>query len=324
MKTETNPAGTELSALNSVLPVEMLARLGIEEYLDQLGHAAAPAAGERQRLGELLLAAEQITSKNLDDAFSGQRKDSRKLGAIPIEKGVMTQRETEVVLEYQRRQDGVGSASRGFALGNILVASGEITRLQLEGALLRQVESGRRLGEELIKVGDASKGQVEGGLLLQRKLVACALAITVGLAPLATYAPEAEAAQKSAAMQVSVSVIANAKMQTAFQATQLSISAADVARGYVEIAAASRFSVATNSRTGYRLEFQPIGNVFESVQVGGFGNLVQLGADGGSVVQRGPFAPNLEHELSFRFTLHPQTLPGSYPWPLQMSVRALA
>ena len=53
------------------------------------------------------------------------------------------------------------------------------------------------------------------------------------------------------------------------------------------------------------------------------GNTVQLGADGGAIVQRGPQAPDQTHELGFRFNLHPDTTPGSYPWPLMLSVRGL-
>ena len=214
-------------------------------------------------------------------------------------------------------------ASGKFALGNILVANGQITRAQLESALLGQASTGRRLGEELISACHASKEQIKSGLLLQKRLVACALAITVGLAPLVTMVPAAEAAQTSAAIQVSARVVASARMRTAHQATQLRITAADVARGYAEAPAASRFSVATNSRSGYLLEFHPVGDVFESVHVGGLGSTVQLGSDGGAIVQRGLQPPDLTHELSFRFTLRPGAQPGSYPWPLQLSVRTL-
>jgi hypothetical protein len=245
------------------------------------------------------------------------------LGEALVDQGVLTGRERDVVVEFQRREADALPDSGKHALGNILVANGQITRAQLEDALRRQTETGRRLGDELIKAGHANKLQVEGGLTLQRTFIACAVAVTVGLAPMAVLAPSAQAAQKSAAMAVSVTVVTNAKMLTSFQAEQVSVTAADVARGYVEIAAASRFSVVTNSRSGYRLVFHPVGNLFESVQVGGLGNVVQLGPDGGAIVQRGPLPRNLEHELSFRFSLNPQTLPGNYPWPLQLSVRAL-
>ena len=216
---------------------------------------------------------------------------------------------------------GVETLSNKFALGNILVAASTITPAQLEGALLRQVESGRLLGEELISTGHASKRQIEVGLLLQSKLIACALAVLAGLAPLSSAA---EAAQKNTAMPVSVTVIANARIQSSYQATQLKISEADVARGYIEIPVASRFSVTTNSRSGYILEFHPVLSLFDSVQIDGLpGSAVQLGAEGGNVVQRGPLPQNLTHELSFRFTLRQDALPGNYPWPLLLSVRAL-
>lgn len=236
---------------------------------------------------------------------------------------MLTQHEHDVVRELHRRRNGATPVLREFALGNILVADGQITPHQLECALRRQAATGRRLGEELIQAGHASRRQVEGGLALQRNLIAYALVAAVGLAPLEAITPSAEASQNSVAMTVSVRVVANAKIRVDQQATQLAISDADVARGYVDIAAGSRFSVATNSRSGYVMEFHPIGKLFQLVQVYGLGNTVQLGPDGGAIVQRGPLPPNLSHELSFRFVLDPDAQPGLYPWPLLLSVRPL-
>lgn len=250
-------------------------------------------------------------------------RDSRQQIEIQIGKNVLTRRERNVKLDLHRRRQGKAAGVGEFALGQILVADGQITPHQLECALRRQAATGRRLGEELIQAGHANLSQVENGLLLQRKLVAYALAAAVGLVPLAAITTAAEAAQKSASMVVSVTVIANAKVRIDYQATQLNISAADIARGYIEIAAASRFSVHTNSRAGYLMEFHPVGNLFESVQVSGLGNAVLLGADGGAIVQRGPLPPMLSHELSFRFALRPDTQAGNYPWPLLLAVRPL-
>jgi hypothetical protein len=229
----------------------------------------------------------------------------------------------DVPREIGGRQVGWAPAADKLALGNILIANGQITRTQLDSALLRQAGSGKRLGEELIEAGHVSHGQIEGSLRLQRRLMAYLLSLTVGLAPLATMAPSAEAAQARALMPVSVTVVASARMQSQYQAKEVAITAADVARGHVEISAASRFSVASNSLSGYRIEFHPLSDFFESVSVAGLGNPVKLGADGGTIVQRGPLPPNLTHELSFRFMLRPGTLPGHYPWPLQLAVRAL-
>ena len=217
----------------------------------------------------------------------------------------------------------MATSQNRFFLGNILVASGKISQIQLDTALLSQHASGRRLGEELVFAGHVSQRQVEVGLRLQKKFIAYALALTTGLAPLFPVMSSAQAAQSSAAMQVSVRVVAIAKLQTGYQARQIEISAADVARGQVEVAAASRFSVLTHLGAGYLIQLDPIGHVFESVHVEGLGNAVQLGADGGAIVRRGPQASDLTHELSFRFILHPATRPGTYPWPLLLSVRGL-
>lgn len=323
MKTDVNKLDAILSALGIVAPAELLSGLDIQGYLDQLDHVLALAAGARQRLGELLRAVERISPEQLEDALSEQRRRGCKLGEILIEKGVLTQRERDVVLEFQRRQAGAVPVAGKLYLGNILVATGQITRAQLEDALRRQVATGRRLGEELIEAGHVRKGQIECGLLLQRKLGTYALIVATMLARLTTMAPSAEAGQTSASMQVSVAVIANTKVRTDHQATQLKITEADVTRGYIEVPAASRFLVSTNSRSGYLMEFYPIGNLFESVQIKGLGNTAQLGADGGTIVQREPLLRNMTHELSYRFILRPDTPPGNYQWPLLLSVRPL-
>jgi len=236
---------------------------------------------------------------------------------------VFIPREQDKVLGLGSSQASGAAVAGEFALGAILVAAGEITEAQLEEGLRMQEKSGRRLGEELIRAGHVSKGQVVSGLTLQRNLITYALAATMGLASLPTMVSQAEAAQKHAAMSVSVTVIANAKVLSDYQALQLTVSAADVARGYVEVAAAARFSVECNSRSGYLMEFNPVGNLFAAVEVAGLGKDVHLGADGGTVAQRGPTSPELTHELSFRFTLHPDTRQGVYPWPLRLSVRPL-
>ena len=209
-------------------------------------------------------------------------------------------------------------------LGRILMEGGHITQTQLDAALLGQRSSGRRIGEELIAAGHTSSRQVEAGLSLQHKRITCALALAIGLSPLVLMASVAEAAQVRAALQVSVTVIANARMQVAHQESILRLSAADIARGYVEIPNASRFAILTNSRLGYQIELQALGRLFESVQVGGLGQPVQLGAEGGVIVVRGRPTANPAHTLSFRFKLHPDANAGDHPWPVHLSVRALS
>jgi hypothetical protein len=96
-----------------------------------------------------------------------------------------------------------------------------------------------------------------------------------------------------------------------------------VARGYVDVSAAMRFSVAATGPAGYVMRFQPLDSLFDSVEVSGIGAPVRVGAAGGSIVRPGMLAPNQVQELSFRFGIRADAAPGTYPWPLQMSVNVL-
>jgi hypothetical protein len=323
MPTDSKTTDVILSSLGVHLPVDLSVTLNAAELLEQIEHVLTLAAGERQRLGELLCAAERITPAQLDDALEEQQTTERPLGEILIKQGLLTQGEQDIALAFQRRQDGSPDTPGALTLGNILVSGCQITREQLDQALHGQQSSGRRLGEELIAAGHATLAQIKRGLQLQRKLTGYALAVAISLTSFVGLIPAAQAGQLSAAIPVSVTVLAYAKMQTEHQTRQLHVSEADIARGYVEINDAMRFSVNTNSLSGYLLVFHPIGNLFESVQVGGLDNAVQLNADGGDIVQRGATHTQLSHTLSFRFNLSQEVTPGNYPWPLQLSVRGL-
>ncbi len=324
MTTDSKTTDVILSSLGVHLPTGLPGTLNVPEYLDQIERVLTLAAGDRQRLGELLCAAERISAAQLNEALSEQQTSERPLGEILINKGLLTRQEQDIALEFQRRQGGcTPDATGALTLGNILVTSCQITRAQLDQALQRQQSSGRRLGEELIAAGHANSTQVKHGLQLQRKLTGYALAVAIGLTPFVNWMSTAQAGQLSAAIPVSVTVLASAKMQTEYQTAQLNISESDIARGYVDVSDALRFSVNTNSLSGYLLVFHPVGNLFESVQVDGLGNAVQLGADGGDIVQRGAAPAQSSHALSFRFNLSQNVTPGNYPWPLQLSVRGL-
>jgi len=320
MESDCNKTSSKLPANCSDLPAELFLRLDVEKYLDQLAQSVSLATGERQHLSDLLLADADETFKHLDKRFPKPRLNSRQLSDALIKNAKLTPPEKNAIIQFQKLADDAPMQA-DFALGNILVANGLITRPQLEQALHQQVTSGRLLGEQLITAGHASTAEIEIGLTLQRKLIACALAVSVGLAPIVST--PAEAAQTSAAMSVSVTVVAHAQMQTIFQATHLNISKDDIVRGYVDAQAASRFSVTSNSRSGYLMQLYPVGDLFDSVQIRGLGNPVQMGMDGGALVQRGLVPAKSTIELSFRFSLRPDVLPGNYPWPLQLSVRSL-
>ena len=132
------------------------------------------------------------------------------------------------------------------------------------------------------------------------------------------------AAQSSISIPVSVTVIANAKIQSSFDTKALVITQQDIERGYIDIPLAYKYVIHSNSRAGYILQFDPVGFLFQSVIVSGLGAPVQIGTDGGSIVQRGSINESVSHELSFRFNLRSDLLAGQYPWPLQISVLGLS
>lgn len=140
----------------------------------------------------------------------------------------------------------------------------------------------------------------------QRTAVHSAMLVVIGIGPLAPLgfmpAP-VQASQAGTTIGVSVQVVSNAILRSEFQERRLSITRTDVDRGYVDAMNASRFSVSTNSRYGYQLVFHCVVDLFDTMQVSGLRAPVQLGAEGGVVVQRGLPSPGAKHDLNFRFFL---------------------
>lgn len=321
MKTDTNLLNDLLAPLGVAGSALASSAQNNGGHAVQLDRVLTLAAGERQRVGELLQAAERITTAQLQQALDDQRRGNRKIGDILVERGLLTPGELDVLLEFQRRQADAGPQADKLYLGRILVATGQITLSQLADALNWQTEHGGRLGEALVATGQATPTMVTRGLTLQRKLMVAALVAALSLAS-APAVEDAQAAQKSAGLHVSATVIASARLLMDHQQAQLSVTSADIARGYVDVPAGSRFSVATNSRTGYFVDFHPRVGVFTAVQIEGLSAPVQLGADGGTVAQSAAGSPKLPHELSYRFYLGPALNPGNYEWPLLLAVRA--
>jgi archaellin len=290
----------------------------------ELDDVIALAAGEHQRVGDLLRTTDLISAEQLATALVEQERRGGRLGDILVNTGLLTRLDRDVVLEFQRQQDSPALSDCQLCLGNILVTTGQITREQLGEAQKQQLANGGRLGQALIAAGYATLKQVTRGLSLQQKLVAKALLKAMSVAALLVPPlPSAQAGQSSVNLQVSAIVVAKAQTRTDYQAASLTISQDDIAQGHIDVTAASRFSVVTNSRTGYLLDFYPVGEVFQSVEIKGWGYTTKIGADGGTVVRRGPVENNAAQELSYRFFLRSNLPPGSYPWPLMLSVRPL-
>jgi len=154
---------------------------------------------------------------------------------------------------------------------------------------------------------------------IKPKLVVSAIGITV-----ASAIVPVKAGQSSATIAVSAIVVAAVKTQTLFENSELTITQADVAKGYMDVFSAYTFSVFTNSKKGIILDLNPLSHIFDSVEVFGMGSTALLGSDGGAFTVRSFLPNNSKHDLSFRFVLSQGVTPGTYPWPLKITARAIS
>ena len=226
-----------------------------------------------------------------------------------------------MVLEFQRRQAGQSPTAGKFYLGHVLVATRQITRQQLVDALKWQADHGGRLGAALVACGYATESQVTFGLSLQRKLIGAVLIAAMSLVS-APAVRNARAAPHTTKLVVMARIATFFRMQSEHQAAALTITARDIERGYIEVPAASNFSVITNAQEGYVIDFRPRSDVFSSVIVSGLQTPIEIGAHGGTAMNNVPHGRTTFHQLGYRFMLRQDLQPGSYPWPLEISVRS--
>jgi|SRR5579864_575987 len=133
---------------------------------------------------------------------------------------------------------------------------------------------------------------------------------------------QAQAGAARADIQVSVTVMARTMIDSESSPRQLEVSAADVARGYVEVRGATSLLVTNTNRRGYILSVWPQVQVFSTVVVRSGDSQAELGADGGELFER-RWGKMLPLALDFRFMLAPGVTPGVYPWPLSFQVSSL-
>jgi hypothetical protein len=218
-----------------------------------------------------------------------------------------------------RRGETPVSADRAPKLGEILVAQGKITQEQLAIALAAQKTSGRRLGEELVKAGFVKHSVVSRALRIQRRIVFGALTTLAA----STISPHLHAAALKSQIAVTAYVPAQAVAQVVQQPSELTITGADIARGYVDVAVGSQLRVTSNNPAGYIVDFFSRLPIFTSVRVSAAGGSADLGPDGGAIIERGRQGRDLPLNLSYRFNLAAQVQPGTYAWPLTLNVRPI-
>ena len=138
------------------------------------------------------------------------------------------------------------------------------------------------------------------------RLLACLIASGM---PWCVGAADSAAAQ----LQVSARVLPHVRLEPVTPAaTTVTVTAADVSNGYVDVA--HRYTVRTNAPERVRLRFHPRAAYAQSVTIEGLGGAVPLRDE---PVELSP-APGPQLSFSLRLRLAPGFAPGDYPTPVQV------
>lgn len=140
---------------------------------------------------------------------------------------------------------------------------------------------------------------------------------------LAAVNPVAALAGNQLRLQVSATVLKRATLATLAQPSSILVTAADIARGYVDVPGPAQVAVRNNSADGYLLMVSSRGDFVRQLHVRGLGAEVQMGAAGGFIRQPGGPVATKVLDLGFRFELSDTAQPGVYAWPVQLAVTPL-
>lgn len=324
-QTHTNELLGEILVNMGILdPIDIKAILSINKDLASLEDAVKLAAGVRRLLGELLLQARRITPEQLDLALLEHQQTGEKLGDVLVRLGFITRSELEAVLKFQQYQETEVETSGRLRLGEILVATNQISRDQLEDALSRQKVSSEKIGDILVRAGHIKPYQLSYALRLQNKLLTAVLVAVLSLAPWSNVQSSESLPQDTTSSSTGITATEQVQSHTAlkvvFQNSELIVTYADILRGYVDIPFATHVEIRNENLAGYLIVFNGMGGPFKEVIVKGLGREATISSNGGWIAQPYNGRDPVMIELSYRFILSENAQPGTYAWPLTISV----
>jgi hypothetical protein len=170
-----------------------------------------------------------------------------------------------------------------------------------------------------VEVGHVSSVRKKRPHGLQKKLVRAALIVAVALASAhAAPVPDSMAGQSSTITRVNAVVLARTQLKPLRQPAMLVVTEADVQRGYVEVSGASLFEIWNNDPAGCVLTFSPNDFPFRETAITMTGREIIVYPTGGMIIisVRG----RQQIALDYRFVLTNETQPGTYAWPISVSV----
>lgn len=112
------------------------------------------------------------------------------------------------------------------------------------------------------------------------------------------------------------------RLKTLHQPTQVVVTERDVQAGFVDLPDGMAVEVVSNLRAGHSMMFQVASAVVKAVEVTGLGAPVSAGAEAAMVsFPRIKGAPTRTvHNLGFRLRLAPGAAPGTYQWPVALTL----
>jgi hypothetical protein len=169
-----------------------------------------------------------------------------------------------------------------------------------------------------VEAGHVSSEGIERAHGLQKNLVRAALGAAVALASVHTQVPDAVAGSFSTVIQVNAVVLARTQLTPLRQPAMLVVTEADVQQGYVDVRGASLFEIWNNNPVGCVLTFEASDFPFREAAVIVMGREIILYPTGGIIVL--PVRGRQQIALDYRFVLTTEAQPGTYAWPLSVSV----
>ena len=153
---------------------------------------------------------------------------------------------------------------------------------------------------------------------MRRQTRSALLLLTTSL--LLTTLPGAAAGRDGNTVGVAATVARHFSSEVIEDSTVITVTAEDVARGWVEVKSAAKVMVRTNARHAFI--FRIADPRFYEVRVEGLGSEVIVGKSGG-------FAPQplvlgkTTYELGYRISLGEEVVPGTYEVPVSCQVRSI-
>lgn len=138
--------------------------------------------------------------------------------------------------------------------------------------------------------------------------------------------PEAHADPSAQArLTVSATVRPWHRVELAGGPSAVQITAADIQRGYVDLAEPTRLLVRSNARNAYRLEVLNQSNLVRAMELMVRNETYALGAGGGGIALQGATASRGrdDFEVRYRLYLADGVSPGTYAWQPAVSLTVL-